>query len=77
MNCFDCMVETPRASTTVPSPASAVGVCSRCGAGICGTHLHVTSESLSSAPDTSRASPAARRLTCSVCYEAEQAADQA
>jgi hypothetical protein len=73
MNCFDCAVET-RASTVVPSPASAVAICARCGAGICGTHLHVTSDPIPGPSDSSTPVPEARRLTCGVCYEAEHAA---
>ena len=73
MDCFDCSV--PRqAGTVIPRPPNALAVCARCGAGICGKHLHVTADPLPGPPDSSVSLPEARRLTCGVCYEAEGAA---
>lgn len=69
MNCFDCRPDALR-----PVPTAALAVCARCGAGICGTHVHLSADPLP-APAGSSAPPAeARRLTCGVCYTAERAA---
>ncbi|MEJ8662112.1 DUF2180 family protein [Streptomyces halotolerans] len=69
MNCFDCATNALR-----PVQAVAVAACARCGAGMCRTHLHVTSDPPPGAPGSSAPAPEARRLTCDVCYAAERAA---
>ncbi|MEU2490910.1 DUF2180 family protein [Streptomyces sp. NPDC007883] len=72
MNCFDCATDALR-----PVQPVAVAACARCGAGICRTHLHVSSDPLPGVPSSSALAPEARRLTCDVCYTAERAAGPA
>ncbi|MFI9616828.1 DUF2180 family protein [Streptomyces sp. NPDC052023] len=68
MNCYDCATNALQ-----PVQAVAVASCARCGAGMCRTHLHVTSESVPGVPNPPPR-PEARRLTCDVCFAAERAA---
>lgn len=65
MHCYDCQREG--------TVASAVAVCRRCGAGLCAGHTREGPETVHEAAGTGRHthSPGARRLTCSVCHEAE------
>ncbi|MEI5009015.1 DUF2180 family protein [Streptomyces sp. PmtA] len=69
MNCFDCATNALR-----PVQSVAVAACARCGAGMCRTHLHVTSEALPGGSNASPQVPEARRMTCDVCNAAERAA---
>ncbi|MFD7231231.1 MULTISPECIES: DUF2180 family protein [Streptomyces] len=68
MHCYDCATDALR-----PVQAVAVATCARCGAGVCRTHLHVTSDPVPGVPNPPPR-PEARRLTCGVCYSAESAA---
>ncbi|WP_351235578.1 DUF2180 family protein [Streptomyces sp. NPDC002133] len=68
MNCFDCATNALR-----PVQAVAVAACARCGAGMCRTHVHITSDPLPGVPNPPPR-PEARRLTCDVCHTAERAA---
>ncbi|MFJ4466518.1 DUF2180 family protein [Streptomyces sp. NPDC089424] len=68
MNCYDCAADALR-----PVQSPAVAVCARCGAGMCSGHLHATRVPVPGAAGVSAQAPDARRLTCGICYEAEQA----
>lgn len=65
MNCYDCPAQH--------DSGVAVAVCSRCGAGLCRDHVHVAPQTVHEAAGTGvyTHTPDARRLTCSVCHEAE------
>lgn len=65
MKCFDCM---SRQESTV-----AVAACTRCGAGLCLDHAHVSPQTVHESAGTGRGahSPDARRFTCGLCHEAE------
>ncbi|MEU6342883.1 hypothetical protein ABZ883_18310 [Streptomyces sp. NPDC046977] len=76
MQCYDCVLES-RATTVAVTldPAIAVAACARCGAGICGGHLHVSGAPVTGHAGASAPAVEARRLTCGVCYAAERAAE--
>jgi hypothetical protein len=65
MNCYDCLT---RQETTV-----AVAMCTRCGAGLCLNHAHVSPQVVYEAAGTGKTSHSldARRFTCGLCHEAE------
>jgi hypothetical protein len=64
VNCFVCRDEP------------ALAICGRCGAGLCGQHLHETDETLFVTMPINRrvpVEPAARGIRCDRCHVAEQA----
>ena len=65
MHCYDCLTE----DRTLPATA----VCTRCGAGVCRAHVRSADQPLPGPPDPATGRPTARRLTCTVCHNAERA----
>ncbi|MEU5894372.1 DUF2180 family protein [Streptomyces sp. NPDC047461] len=65
MNCYDCAQE----ERTIPATA----VCLHCGAAVCTEHAHVTADlvyrMVGMGPSVRPL--AARRITCTTCYDAE------
>lgn len=66
MHCYDCLTEDRTLTATA--------VCTRCGAGVCGAHVRSAGQPVGTPADTAPAGTvAARRLTCTVCHNAEHA----
>ena len=66
MHCYDCLTEN---RTLV-----ATAVCTRCGAGVCRAHVRSAAEPLPAPPEAPPSGErTARRLTCTVCHNAEHA----
>ncbi|RAG87040.1 hypothetical protein DN069_03545 [Streptacidiphilus pinicola] len=68
MNCLDC----DRKDMTAP----ALGICTNCGAGVCGAHLRVTEQALACRTregETREVAPSARRILCPTCDQARHA----
>ncbi|MGH4033816.1 DUF2180 family protein [Actinomycetota bacterium Odt1-20B] len=65
MKCYDC--------AQIGQLVDAVAVCRRCGGGICVAHASVTDEEVRhlTGMGLSHGPRSARRMTCTVCHEAE------
>jgi hypothetical protein len=69
MNCLECQ----------PEARAAVGVCGRCGAGLCAEHLIESNERLTFNMPINRpvaVEPPARKLRCARCAAAESAQEE-
>ena len=75
MNCFDCMTAHSRTVAVSYGSATAVGVCSVCGVGVCEQHARVGHQRVEthSMGNPSSTELPGRRVFCSVCAPADTA----